>query len=404
MKRELLRRIKIAHPTAALHVGGKENGMVNLVNAMSTDIFENYIFVFKRGGALRQRIDPGQCQVIELGTRQGGDLRIYLRLAHHFRRLRFNIVHTRSWSSLLEGMIAAKLTGVPLLVHGEHGLIKDDTRIHVWVQRGFWRLADQVMCVSEALRESLVARIGFPRERIRVIKNGVELERFNVKVDRHELKAALGIPPQAPVFGSIGRLVPVKDYATLIKAAKVVLSELSSAHLIFVGDGPLREELRALAERLGIAAQVHFLNWRKDVPALMRVLDVFVLSSLSEGMSNSILEAMCSGTAVVATNVGGNPELVVDKETGLLVPSQDAQQMGRAILALLLDAKRRRAMGAAGRRRIAEHFSLQVMVRNYEKMYLDIASRHYDFHRELQDKIDRRFSPQSVLASASYVE
>lgn len=404
MKRELLRKIKIAHPTAALHVGGKENGMVNLVNAMSADIFENYIFAFKRGGVLRQRIDPKQCQVVELGTRLGGDLRIYMKLVRHFRRHQFHLVHTRSWSSLLEGMIAAKITGVPLLVHGEHGLIKDDTKIHVWVQRRFWSMADQVMCVSEALRESLVARIGFPRERIRVIKNGVELERFDLKVNRHELKASLSIPPEAPVFGSIGRLVPVKDYATLIKAAKVVFAELPTAHLIFVGDGPLREELRALAQRLEIAAQVHFLNWRKDVPALMQILDVFVLSSISEGMSNSILEAMCSGRAVVATNVGGNPELVVNKETGLLVPSQDAQQMGKAILALLLDAKRRRAMGTAGRRRIEEQFSLQVMVRNYEKMYLEIVSRHYDFHRELQDKIDRRFSTQPTLASPSYVD
>lgn len=404
MKRELLRKIKIAHPTAALHVGGKENGMVNLVNAMSADIFDNYIFAFKRGGVLRHRIDPKQCHVVELGNRLGGDLRIYLKLVRHFRRHQFHLVHTRSWSSLLEGMIAAKITGVPLLVHGEHGLIKDDTGIHVWVQRRFWALADQVMCVSEALRESLVARIGFPRERIRVIKNGVELERFDLKVDRHELKASLGIPPEAPVFGSIGRLVPVKDYASLIKAAKIVFAELPTAHLIFVGDGPLREELRALAQRLEIAAQVHFLNWRKDVPALMQILDVFVLSSISEGMSNSILEAMCSGTAVVATNVGGNPELVVNKETGLLVPSQEAPQMGKAILALLLDAKRRRAMGAAGRRRIEEQFSLQVMVRNYEKMYLEIASRHYDFHRELQDKIDCRFSAQPALASPSYVD
>jgi len=403
MKRELLRKIRIAHPTAALHVGGKENGMVNLVNAMSADIFENYIFAFKRGGVLRQRINPRQCQVIELGTRMGGDFRIYLRLFQHFRRHHFHIVHTRSWSSLLEGMIAAKLCHVPVLVHGEHGLIKDDTRIHTWVQRRFWGMADQVMCVSEALRESLVARIGFPRERIRVIKNGVELERFNLQVDRHALKTSLDIPPEAPVFGSIGRLVPVKDYATLIKAAKVVLAELPAAHLIFVGDGPLREELSALAQQLEIAPQVHFLNWRKDVPALMHILDVFVLSSISEGMSNSILEAMCSGTAVVATNVGGNPELVVNKETGLLVPAQDAQQMGRAILSLLLDAKRRRAMGAAGRRRIEEHFSLQVMVRNYEKMYLEIAARHYDFHRELQEKIDRRFAARPLSASVSLV-
>lgn len=404
MKKKTLHRIKIAHPTPGLHVGGKEHGMVNLVNRMSPEIFENYIFTFKQGGILSRQVDPQQCRVITLGNRPGGDVRIPFKLARHFRRHHFNIVHTRSWSTLLEGAFAAKAAGVPILIHGEHGFIKDDTRLHTWVQRRVWHRAARVICVSSVLRENLVARLSFPREKIQIIKNGVNLERFEVTIDSYEFRAALGIPPESLVFGSIGRFVPVKDYATLIKAAKVVVTKMPEARLVFCGDGPLKNDLAALAESLGIASHVHFLNWRDDIPKLLQVYDVFVLSSVSEGMSNAILEAMCAGRPVVATNVGGNPELVVNNKTGLLVPSQDPQQMGEAILALLSNTKRRQAMGDAGRQRIVSQFSLQGMVRNYERMYVEAASRHFDFDRVLQDKIERHFAASVMNAAPQLVE
>lgn len=378
--------------------------MVNLVNRMSREIFDNYILTFKQGGILKQQVDPKQCRVIELGNRPGGDIRIPFKLAKHFRHHRFNIVHTRSWSTLLEGTLAATMTGVPVLIHGEHGFIKDDTRLHTWIQRLLWSRAERVVCVSSVLRENLVARIGFPREKIQIIKNGVMLERFDVAINSFEFRAALGIPPDALVFGSIGRFVPVKDYATLVKAAKVVISALPEAHLVFCGDGPLKTDLANLANTLGISRHVHILNWRDDIPRLLKVYDVFVLSSVSEGMSNAILEAMCAGRPVVATAVGGNTELVVEDETGLLVPSRDPQRMGEAILALLRNPERRREMGDAGHQRIVSQFSLQGMVRNYESMYVEAASRHFDFHQTLQDKIDRHFATAPVSSLPQLVE
>jgi len=392
MSKRVIRRIKIAHVTGWMHVGGKENGMVNLVNAMPAEIFENHVYVFRAGGILIQRVDRQKVHVEELGDKLGGDWSIYVKLAKLFRRYRIDILHTRSWGTLLEGMLAAKIAGVPAIVHGEHGLIKAESKSHVLIQRYLWRWADQVMCVSDVLRHTLEEKLGYPAARIHVIRNGVELDKFEIKTDPAEFRRELGLAPETPVFGSIGRLVPVKNYACLIRAARVVIDKIPNAALIFVGDGPLQPELAQLAGELGITKNVHFLNWRKDVPRIMRSLDTFVLSSWSEGMSNSILEAMCSRKPVVATAVGGNPELVVEGKTGLLVPSNDHQKMGQAILELLLNHKHRIAMGEAGRKRVEEHFTLPTMIRNYERMYIDVAAKRFTFHPELRENINRHFA------------
>lgn len=399
MSKRLIRRIKIAHVTGWMHVGGKENGMVNLVNAMPTEIFENHVYVFRAGGILLQRVDRNKVHVEELGEKLGGDLSIYTKLAKLFRQYRIDIVHTRSWGTLLEGMLAAKFAGVPAIVHGEHGLIKAESKSHVLIQRYLWRWADQVMCVSDVLRGTLEQKLGYPASRIHVIRNGVELDKFEINIDPTDFRNELGLAPDTPIFGSIGRLVPVKNYACLIRAARVVIDKIPNAALIFVGDGPMQADLAQLAEELGITKNVHFLNWRKDVPRIMHSLDTFVLSSWSEGMSNSILEAMCSRKPVVATAVGGNPELVVEGETGLLVPSNDHQKMGEAIRDLLLNHKRRIAMGEAGRKRVEEQFTLPTMIRNYERMYIDVATKRFTFHPELRENINRHFAETHRAAS-----
>ena len=396
----LVRKLKIAHVTGWIHVGGKENGIVNLVNRMAPDIFESHVYVFKAGGMLLQRIDRDKCRVVELGDQLGNDLSLYYKLFSLFRRHRIHLLHTRSWGTLLEGMIAAKMARVPLIVHGEHGLIKDDSLQHVLIQRGLWRLADRVVCVSEVLRDELIARIGFPRQNISVLTNGVAIENFD-PAGRNDFRASLGLPDDVPLFGSIGRLVPVKNYPMLVRAAQLVIKELPQAHLVFIGDGPQRAQLEQLAQACGIAANVTILSWRKDVAKIYQALDVFVLSSVSEGMSNSILEAMASRTAVVATRVGGNSELVVHNETGFLVPSQDHAAMANVLLALLQNPRRCRQLGEAGRQRAEEYFSLEVMVRNYERMYLEVAARQLTFHPKLRERIDMHFGEEAgVNASA----
>lgn len=396
-----IRRIKIAHLANEMNVGGKERGILNLLNAMPEEIFENHLYVFKAGGLMLQAIDRRKCRVAELGQRAGGDYRYYFKLCRLFREHRIDLVHTRSWGTLLEGMLAARAARVPALVHSEHGFMRADTRAHRCIQNVFWRFADRVISVSENLADTLHAKIGFPRERIHVIRNGVDVSKLDAITARTDIRAELGLPPETLLFGSVGRLVPVKNYACLMRAARLVCEEVPLAALIFVGDGPLQSELSALARQLRLDGKVYFLNWRKDVPQILREMDVFALSSFSEGMSNAILEAMAARKPVVATAVGGNTELVVEGETGLLVPSDDHHRMAQALLHLLRDAPRRAAMGQAGRRRLEAHFTLPQMLRNYQRVYLEIAARHFAFHPELRERVNQHFAGEPVRFRAN---
>jgi len=379
-------KIRLAHVCASLHYGGKENGVVNLVNGLDPNIFENYIFTYVRGGALTSRIDPARCRVVELGDKLGGDYRLYFKLAREFRRYRIHIAHTHSWATAMEGIIGAKMAAVPIIIHGEHGTMKTDTKLHIQIQRRLWNATDQVLSVSEVLRENLHKKFDFPKEHIRVVANGVNLSRFDLSRHGVDYKARLGLPANALVFGAVGRVVPVKAYPILLRAAKLIFQEISHAHLLIVGDGPLLDELVQLANELDIMPRVHFWGARKDVPEILRGLEVYVLSSESEGMSNTILEAMACGRAVVATAVGGNPELVVDGETGLLVPPNDPSAMATAITKLLRGPEQCRQMGELGRRRVEEKFSLEVMVRNYAKVYLEIFRRRFKLKESLPEK------------------
>jgi len=396
MPKRVVRKIRIAQLANEMNVGGKERGVLNIINAMPGDIFESHLYVFKAGGLMLQAIDRQKCRVVELGARAGGDYRYYLKLYQLFRADRIELVHTRSWGTLLEGMLAALAARVPALVHSEHGFMRVDTKKHVWIQNFFWRFADRVVSVSENLADTLHAKIGFPRERMHVIRNGVDLRKFDAFAARADIRAELGLPPETLLFGSVGRLVPVKNYACLIRAAQAVLQALPHAALLFVGDGPLQAELTSLAQQLGLGAKVHFLNWRKDVPQILRELDVFVLSSFSEGMSNSILEAMAARTPVVATAVGGNTELVVDGKTGLLVPSDDPGRMAEAISAILREPQRRAVMGEAARQRLETYFTLPQMLRNYQRMYVEVAAQHFTFHPELRERLQQHLGSEET--------
>jgi sugar transferase (PEP-CTERM/EpsH1 system associated) len=387
MKKNTADKIKIAHVTGWLHFAGKENGIVNLVNGLDPEIFENYIFTFVKDGPLTARINPACCRVVELGEKLGGDYRLYFKLAKAFRQHRIHIAHTHSWATLLEGVIGAKLARVPIIIHGEHGTMKTDTKMHIYLQRLLWHTTDQVLSVSEVLRENLHTTIGFPKERIRVIANGVELSRFQSSRNGVDYKARLGLPPEALTFGTVGRLVPVKAYPILLKASKLVFQQIPQAHLLIVGEGPLNDVLLQMVRKYDMADRVRFLGWRPDVPEILKALEVYVLASESEGMSNTILEAMASGLPVVATAVGGNPELVVEGETGLLVPPYHPRALASAVTKLLQDPARRLMMGEAGRHRIEKEFSLETMVRNYANLYVEVFARRFELEGSLREKV-----------------
>jgi len=351
-------------------VGGMEVGITKLVNGLDGARVTSTICSCCPGDSLKERLRP-DVRLFELDRRPGNDIALVTKLYSLMRRERPHVLHTHRWATLCEGVIAARLAGVPFVVHGEHGTL--ETRpLNVRVQRWMWKRVDRVLSVSSRLAERMSRDVGFPLDRITVIRNGVDLDRFT-PLKRGPARAALGIAAADLVIGSVGRLVAVKDQATLLRALAIVRDAGVTFRGVIAGTGPLRAELEGLRGQLGLSS-VELLGNRNDVDTVLATFDVFVLSSVSEGLSNTIQEAMATGVPVVATRVGGADELVQENRTGLLVPSSDPQSMADAILRLARDRAARGAMGAAGRERAEAMFSIRGMMRGYEELYIDVVT------------------------------
>ncbi len=362
--------VRVMHVVYSLRSGGMELGVVKLVNGLDPARVRSAICSTQPAGDLKALLAP-EVPVFELERRRGNDPKLVWNLYRLFRRERPHVVHTHAWGTLLEGMIAARLAGVPIVVHGEHGTLQVRP-YQRWLQRHGWSAVDQVLSVSTRLAERIARETGFAQGRIRTIPNGVDLSRFG-QIERGPARHALGLPMDARVALTVGRLVPVKDQMTLLESVALLRRDAIAATLVLAGEGPLRSALVERTVTLGIDECVRFVGHRSDVELAFAAADVFVLSSASEGLSNTILEAMASGLPVVATHVGGADELVQEGVTGLLVPPHSPRDLARALALLLGNATMRRAMGVAGRARAESEFSLEGMVRRYEALYLEVA-------------------------------
>ena len=363
--------VRVMHVLFALQPAGMEFGVVKLVNGLDPARVRSSICSTRPAGDMKRFVDS-HVPVFELRRRDGNDARLVWELFKLFRRERPHVVHTHAWGTLVEGLVAARLARVPYIVHGEHGTLQlrwYQTRI----QRLMWGQATRVLSVSRKLSERMAAATGFPVSRIHTIQNGVDFGRFSPDL-RGQGRTAVGLSDDAFVIGTAGRLVEVKDHANLIDALAIVQNRGVEFTAVIAGDGPLFESLQARIAERGLQSRVRLLGHQAQIERLYAGLDVFVLPSRSEGLSNTILEGMASGLPVVATRVGGAEELVEEGRTGLLVPSQDAGALADALIRLAADPVRARAMGTAGRLKAEREFSIARMLRDYEALYLDLVN------------------------------
>ncbi len=353
--------------------GGTENGVVNLINRMDPKRFRFTLALIKRDREMLDRVDRVGIPVVTVGRRWGNDPLFPIKLMTLFRRLKPDLVHTRGFSCI-EGVASARLGGVPAVIHSEHG--RDADEVHrmkirrAALRRVLYRMTDLVVTVSEELRNSILAQVKTPADKIACLPNGVDLRRFRSLPRKETARRELGLPSDATVIGSVGRHDPVKDYGSLLRAFARIRSQRKGVRLLLAGDGPQNAALRNAADALGIAGDVHFLGWSDDIQNILAATDVFVLPSLTEGMSNALLEAMAAGLPCVATEVGGNGELIDQGTTGLLVPPSNPERLGAALERLVSNAALRQQMGEAGRARVTAQFSLDAMVARYEDLYL----------------------------------
>lgn len=370
----------VAHIIHRLDYGGLENGLVNLINHMPPERYRHAIICLTDfNPEFRRRIQPAEVEVYALHKRKGHDLGLYGRCWSLLRRLRPAIVHTRGLATL-EMQAPALLAGIRARVHGEHGWDCDPALMnprHHRLRRWLRPVVGHYIALSGEIAGYLETGVGVAPERISRIINGVDTQRFYPGRDRLPLPADFA-PPGAFVIGTVGRLERVKDQPNLVRAFIHLMQTVPDARdrlrLVIVGDGSLRTEIERLLAEAHVLDQVWLAGSRDEVPELLRSLDLFVLPSQAEGISNTILEAMACGLPVVATEVGGNAELVTAGETGRLVPATDPVALAAAIRSYVDDPDRMRAHGAAGRRQIEARFSLEAMVAAYRAVYAAVLN------------------------------
>jgi sugar transferase (PEP-CTERM/EpsH1 system associated) len=322
-----------------------------------------------------ERLKRRDVEVIELKKKPGPNWHLPHRLARLFRSIRPDIVHTRNWGTV-DGILAARLSCIPRVVHGEHGRtifeVETQSRRRRWVRRSFAPFVTQFIAVSQELREWMQRANGIDGSRVRVIYNGVDTAKFFRASDKPSAKGEICFS-NGPVLGTVGRLDPVKNQAILIEAVAALVKLFPKLKLVIVGSGPCQQQLEELVQGFNLSEHVCLVGERDDIPDLLRSLDIFLLPSVSEGISNTILEAMACELPVVACDVGGNGELIIPRETGQLVPARDVDAFRRAVQEYLTAPGLRHAHGMAARRRVEQLFSLDRMVSAYDATYCEMV-------------------------------
>ncbi len=366
----------ICHVIYRLSFGGLENGLVNLINKLPVDLYRHAIVCVTTATNFRERIRRSGVEIFELEKRAGKDIAAYARMWRLLVRLRPKIVHTRNLPAL-DMLIPAFAAGVPRFVHSEHGLdiveLDGKNAKYNTLRRASRVVVDRYVTVSRELREWLRHEIGVPERRIETIYNGVDTARFSpVGEGRSTLPPGFA-PPGSIVIGTLGRFEAVKNQNALAVAFAKVLERRpemrARLRLVMIGDGTERESIEASLSGHNLMDLVWLPGFRDDTPVLYRAFDIFVLPSLREGISNTLLEAMASGRPVIATRVGGNPEIVTDGRAGRLVAPGDTDSLAEAMLAYLDSPTMIDAHGREARAHALRSFSLESMVSAYDRVY-----------------------------------
>lgn len=373
----------VAHVLHRFDTGGLENGVVNLINHLPAAAFRHVVIALTEVTEFRKRLQSPDVECIALHKPPGQGAKIYPQVWRLLRRLQPAIVHSRNLAAL-EMQPAAWAAGVPVRIHGEHGRDVEDldgsSRRYQRIRRLYAPFVHRHVALSQDLAGYLTDRVGIAPGKVQQIYNGVDTRRFHPPT---EGPAPIGgCPFSAPdhwLVGTVGRMQTVKHQTLLARAFVLALQQQPALRkrlrLVLVGDGPLRAQAQALLAAAGVADLAWLPGERSDMPAVMRGLHAFVLPSLAEGISNTILEAMATGLPVLATDVGGNAELVQHALTGLVVPSDDIHAMAQALCQLAQQPQQAARMGVAGRAAVDARFSLQAMVDAYHALYVEHLRR-----------------------------
>ena len=369
------REARILQVVLSLTPGGTEHLVVEICRRLAASSFDVAVCCLDDEGEWATDVRAQGVEVVALHRRKGFRPDLGRRIARLAAERGTDLLHCHQYSPFVYGRIATFWNRKLRLVYTEHGRLSDAPP--TWKRRMvnplLARFDGAIVAVSDELRRYMIdAR--FPAARVGVIHNGIDVGTRASAADRLTARRGLGIDEETFVAISVARLDPVKDFGTLLEAFAAVRRQAPGARLLVVGDGPERRWMAERAAQPDLEGSVHLVGFRSDVRALLTAADVYVNSSISEGISITILEAMAAGLPVVATAVGGTPEVLIDGGGGLLVPARDAGQLAAAMLALAADPQRRAALAAAGRRRLETAFTIDRMVDEYVGTYRRLLS------------------------------
>jgi sugar transferase (PEP-CTERM/EpsH1 system associated) len=369
------RRPLIAHVLFCLDYGGLENGVVNLVNGLPCERFRHAIIALSHASDFRRRLRREDTGVYVINKRSGKDPKAYYRLFRLLRALRPTVVHTRNFGTL-DCVLVAGLAGVPWRIHGEHGWDVHDPdgtrRRYRRIRRLLNPMIDRFVVVSRDLEHWMTGRVGINDSKVVRICNGVDTTVFRpAAAESRQLLPAEWRSSKTVVIGSVSRLSEIKDPLNLIRSfIELRATPIGQrARLLLIGDGELKDKGLAMLREAGALEAAWLPGSRDDIPQLLRCMDLFVLSSRREGISNTLLEAMATGLPVIATATGGNLELVQNEVSGRLVPPEDSAALAAALLEYVRDSGLRAAQGNAARMLVERHYSLQAMISDYSRLY-----------------------------------
>jgi glycosyltransferase involved in cell wall biosynthesis len=373
------RRTRVAFIAHAFMVGGAEEMVLNLVRHLP-DRFEPIVCCINEAGPIGEEIRktgvPFHVLHLNPGLRRPGHV---LGIARHLRELQPDIVHTFLLTASLYGRLGAILAGVPIIIGTEVNLYEHKQAHHAIAERLLMRWTDRVVVSAESVRDFYIQQVHAASSKVDVIYNAVDWSQLQTTTSREAMRESVGVPVGAPLAGIIARLTEQKAHRYLFDAMAATPG-LAPLHLLVVGDGDLRDDLHARAERLGLSARVHFLGARRDLGDLLVSIDIFVMPSLWEGLPLSMVLAMGAGLPVVATRVAGIPEVVQDEVTGVLVPPADVPALGSALARLVADPALRRTMGAAASAFVRPRFGVDGYVAAITGLYERLLAANVPAH------------------------
>lgn len=381
------RRPLIAHVVYRFDTGGLENGVVNLINHMPADRYRHAVIALTEITDFKKRITRDDVEFIELHKKPGHGIWLYPKLFKLLRAKRPSIVHTRNLAAL-EATVPAWAAGVPVRIHSEHGRegadVAPDHPKYRFMRKLYRPFVTNYLALSSDLSHYLHHYVGIPSRKLSQIYNGVDSNRFACSDGRLPIA---GCPFQGDehwIVGTIGRMHAIKDQMNLAKAFVCALQTHpqlgDKLRLVMIGDGPERSDVLNFLSSAGLSDISWLPGERHDIPEILHGLDCFVLPSKSEGISNTILEAMASGLPVIATNVGGNPELVENGITGKLVPHSNPEALAEAIIDYAYAPKSALNAGRSARQTVEQRFSLDAMVGAYCELYDSLLTRSKTLH------------------------